>query len=332
MPSLIGNKPNQVPTNGDLGTLAFEDADNVLVGNLNATGVTTVQAGTVSAPAITTTGDTNTGIFFPAADTIAFTEGGEERMRITSAGNVGIGTSSPNFKLENTTAADIGNNAIYSTTAYAFGRSATPCYITAFRESFSTNSSIVFHSNNNEGTAPSEKMRLTASGNLVVGLTSARANAGDVQVSKGISFPATQSAQSDANTLDDYEEGSFTPTIVGGTTAGTGTYAIQVGRYTKVGNTVTVQLYVNWTAHTGTGQMLISGLPFTAQNTANLYNAITVGECNNIALTANNIMTCDINANFTSISCIQYPVGGGAVSTVPIDTSGYLIVGGTYFV
>jgi len=45
---------------------------------LSATGVTTVQAGTAALPAITTSGDTNTGIFFPAADTIAFTEGGAE--------------------------------------------------------------------------------------------------------------------------------------------------------------------------------------------------------------------------------------------------------------
>ena len=56
-------------------------------------------AGTVSAPSLSTTGDTNTGIFFPAADTIAFTEGGVESMRIDSSGQLGIGTSSPSAKL-----------------------------------------------------------------------------------------------------------------------------------------------------------------------------------------------------------------------------------------
>jgi hypothetical protein len=58
---------------------------------LSATGVTTVQAGTAALPAITTSGDTNTGIFFPAADTIAFTEGGAEAMRIDSSGNLLVG-------------------------------------------------------------------------------------------------------------------------------------------------------------------------------------------------------------------------------------------------
>jgi len=63
--------------------------------NISVSGVASFADGTVSLPAITNIGDTNTGIYFPAADTIAFSEGGTESMRITSAGNVGIGTSSP---------------------------------------------------------------------------------------------------------------------------------------------------------------------------------------------------------------------------------------------
>jgi hypothetical protein len=60
----------------------------------------------------------------------------------------------------------------------------------------------------------------------------------------GITFPATQSASSNANTLDDYEEGTFTPTVIGGTTAGTGTYNTQTGSYTKVGRLVSFRLQV----------------------------------------------------------------------------------------
>ena len=64
----------------------------------------------------------------------------------------------------------------------------------------------------------------------------------------GITFPATQSASSDANTLDDYEEGTFTPTISGWT----GTYAVQVGNYTKIGNMVFWNGRVGTNGGTGT--------------------------------------------------------------------------------
>jgi hypothetical protein len=82
-------------------------------------------------------------------------------------------------------------------------------------------------------------MRIDSSGNVLVGITSARANAGDVQVSKGISFPATQSASSDANTLDDYEEGTWTTTFSSPTNL-TGTPGLDRATYTKIGRLVSI--------------------------------------------------------------------------------------------
>jgi hypothetical protein len=70
------------------GTVGATTASSGAFTTLSATGVTTVQSGTAALPAITTTGDTNTGIFFPAADTIAFSEGGAEAMRLDSSANL----------------------------------------------------------------------------------------------------------------------------------------------------------------------------------------------------------------------------------------------------
>jgi len=61
---------------------------------------TSISAGTTSIPSISPTGDSNTGIFFPSADTIAFAEGGVEALRINSSANIGIGTAVPSQKLE----------------------------------------------------------------------------------------------------------------------------------------------------------------------------------------------------------------------------------------
>jgi hypothetical protein len=85
----------------------------------------------------------------------------------------------------------------------------------------------------------------------------------------GITFPATQSASADANTLDDYEEGSWTPTISYTTSDGNLSYATQVGRYTKVGNIVTITGQVIFSETTASGSVRIASLPFTSVNVSN---------------------------------------------------------------
>ncbi len=97
-------------------------------------------------------------------------------------------------------------------------------------------------------------------------------------VNAAIKFPATQAASADVNTLDDYEEGSWTPVIAGtGGTAGQN-YAIQVGRYVKIGKYVYIVCQVALTTYgTVTGNPIITGLPFTAENTSNEDHAIALG-------------------------------------------------------
>jgi hypothetical protein len=73
------------------GTIATLNSTTGTIPTLVATTLITTGAGTVAAPAIAPTGDTNTGIFFPAADTIAFSEGGAEAMRIDSSGFTTLG-------------------------------------------------------------------------------------------------------------------------------------------------------------------------------------------------------------------------------------------------
>lgn len=75
-----------------------------------------------------------------------------------------------------------------------------------------------------------------------------------------IKFPASQNASADANTLDDYEEGTWTPSV-----GGTATYSTQSGIYTKVGSVVYVQFWLICNGGAGTGQQ-ITGLPFTVIN------------------------------------------------------------------
>lgn len=87
-------------------------------GNTTVTGALTSAAGTAVAPAITTSGDSNTGIFFPAADTIAFTEGGTEAMRLDSSGRLALGTTTANARF--TLAGDYSEALVTANTGTAY--------------------------------------------------------------------------------------------------------------------------------------------------------------------------------------------------------------------
>ncbi len=101
-------------------------------------------------------------------------------------------------------------------------------------------------------------------------ITAAKFASGQTPAFNGIAFPATQSASSDANTLDDYEEGTWTPVLDfggGGSSGQAGTFA---GFYTKIGNLVYATALVNLSNKgSGTGSLGFTGLPFASNSNSN---------------------------------------------------------------
>jgi hypothetical protein len=85
----------------------------------------------------------------------------------------------------------------------------------------------------------------------------------------GITFPSTDlHYSSNANTLDDYEEGTFTPTLTGSTGTPTVTYTTRTGVYVKIGSFVYVSIYLQTTAVSGgSGDIRVTGLPFATGTT-----------------------------------------------------------------
>jgi hypothetical protein len=164
-------------------------------------------------------------------------------------------------------------------------------------------------------TTPSTVVATTVKASTTMGVGGATPSASG----SGISFPATQSASTDANTLDDYEEGTWTPTLsFGGASVGI-TYSIRKAEYVKIGRNVLVNLYLaisNKGSSTGNAQ--IGGFPFNAGSgidffvpTASRGNLNTSGEA--VSLYSN-------NGNTTTFVLFKANLTGGSNSNVT-DTS-----------
>jgi hypothetical protein len=203
---------------------------------------------------------------------LAFFVNGAERATITSAGNVGIGTSSPSGKLNvystedvqydaTTFAADLtisrvnasGNNQVAGLTFIATGDSGVTtgaAAISAEQKSLLSSADLVFQTRSN-GTR-GERMRILAAG--------------------GLTFNGDTAA---ANALDDYEEGTWTMGIQFGGSSTGATYSSNTGTYTKIGRQVTVNGYL-FISNVGssTGVANLTGLPFAqAGGTGNYSSA-----------------------------------------------------------
>jgi len=159
-----------------------------------------------------------------------------------------------------------------------------------------------------------EALRLNSNGALVLqgGTTSANG--------VGITFPATQSASSDANTLDDYEEGTWTPNL-----GGTATYNVQTGTYTKIGRLVYIRGTININA-IGTGStQIMYGIPFSAATNS----PIPVGYCTGLALSMNSVVG-DLSAATLFFAASTSTTTGYVQNAAVFASSTYMNIGGSY--
>ena len=175
-------------------------------------------------------------------------------------------------------------------------------------------------------------------GNPLISTNSSRSvalNGSVPQTGTGITFPAVQSASTDPQTLDDYEEGTWTPTFFGTTVAGSPTYNTRVAAYTKIGRSVSVTCLIYITNLGGmTGNIQIGGLPFTAMTGGSYYGGFAIAEFEGFTFSSGRTMlglepthgttNIVIYNNGSGVSASQQTIANTANSTI-------IVFSGTYF-
>ncbi len=232
-----------------------------------------------------------------------------EAMRIGNAGNVLIGTgtaatNSPKLDVVSNygicmsdAATDATNkNSRYSGRHYT--NSEEPIAI-ILGSSISTNSYVNVGGGSSAFNAATNLQFFTAANTTTLTGTKQMEidGAGLITITAGqIKFPATQNASANANTLDDYEEGTFTPVVRDAAAGNVATAAVAVGFYTKIGNAVRFNLYltdINTAGLTASNQVCITAMPFAASSTANSHHL-------------HNVLSVSAGPTTGSLSAIQY--------------------------
>jgi len=180
---------------------------------------------------------------------------GEDRITLNTSGNVGIGTSSPSSKLDVESSA--AQTLVRITSTDSGGRIWNMGSL-ATASGLGTGGSFAFR----DSTQGNTQVQI-GQYNQTVSLQGASPVSGT-----GITFPATQSASSNANTLDDYEEGTWTPNLTRASVSPVISTTVS-GGYTKVGNVITIWgiITINSITSQGTNVWLVSGIPFNFTGT-----------------------------------------------------------------
>lgn len=119
----------------------------------------------------------------------------------------------------------------------------------------------------------------------------------------------------------------FTPIIAGSTTAGAGTYAIQSGTAVQTGTQVHIQIEVTWTAHTGTGSILINGIPNTLTPVS--FTPKRIGMLSTTVPVTNTSIYAQLTGTNAQLNTVQVSAAG-AEANIPIAASGALRINMTY--
>jgi hypothetical protein len=256
--------------------------------------------GTASLPAISNLGDLNTGILFPAADTIALSTAGTERLRVDAAGqtHTTTGIAGANSHMATGYVADAGvvysrglvsagarsnNNGYLAGLAIVNGDNAQNGAGAANGRILANIGGMVVTDDSNAGddsggdmtfwTKPNggnlaERMRINSLGAVTINAGNLALDDGNLVVASGhgIDFSASGNSGGMASELlDDYEKGTWTPALASGFSGAPSSYSTQRGGYTKVGNVVTAQFEMNPNGATASASLLqIGGLPFNS--------------------------------------------------------------------
>ena len=190
--------------------------------------------------------------------------------------------------------------------------------------------STVKVTNIQHGSATNVAMVLDSAGTVKAYSTIGVGNTTPATSGAGITFPATASASSDANTLDDYEEGTFTPTLNSGFSVAPTSYSTQSGRYTKIGRFCFVEMEIDAAGATANGNHLkLGGLPFTVAGSPPLASAVIGVQSSFDANAGDNIV---FTQNATTVEFFTMAGGIRAGNDANVNINNRVSVSGCYTV